>query len=120
MLWNRRPTPILPVSVLNPVGPGPGGSRTTAGTPPHVPERVIHCALLPGVACTADGNMNNAQKAAADNTANRFFAWVRVMRAPPFAQNLASVSLPRPAVKAQRATNRGSPRTALRLAPIQL
>ena len=37
--WNSRPTPIFPVSVLNPVGPGPGGSMTVAGTPSHVPTR---------------------------------------------------------------------------------
>src|ERR671936_970291 len=80
MPWKSRPTPILPVSVLNPVGPGPGGSSTTAGTPSHVPVRVIHCGLLPGVACPEDANMSAPASAEADNSAMLFFRWVRVMR----------------------------------------
>src|ERR671934_1951035 len=80
MPWKSRPTPILPVSVLNPVGPGPGGSSTTAGTPSHVPVRVIHCGLLPGVACPEDANMSAPASAEADSSAMLFFRWVRVMR----------------------------------------
>src|SRR3954447_25198593 len=71
MLWNSRPTPILPVSVLKPVGPGPGGSRTTVGIPPHVPVSVIHCELLPGVACAAEEYRRSPTTATAAAAANR-------------------------------------------------
>src|SRR4051812_11102229 len=71
MSWNRRPTPIFPVSVLKPDGPGPGGSSTTAGTPLHVPVSVIHCGLLPRVACAADELSTSPTAAMAADTAKR-------------------------------------------------